>query len=169
MKIIEGLKEIKRLEIKVNELTEKIIVHCADQSHEIPMYPDQKGIVAGWLQSIHDTLKEAMRLRIQIQQTNMEVPVGIMLGGVQVSHTIAEWIIRRRLYANSERKAWNSLSDRGLKEGKFKKSSGEILEVNIRRYYDPLERDRKVDIYNNEPGIIDRTLEVVNATTDLVD
>jgi hypothetical protein len=30
-------------------------------------------------------------------------------------------------------------------------------------------RDHKVELYRSEPLIIDRTLEVINATTDLLD
>lgn len=37
------------------------------------------------------------------------------------------------------------------------------------RYFDPVERDNRVSMYREEPGLIDSTLEVVNATTDLLE
>ena len=40
--------------------------------------------------------------------------------------------------------------------------------VKIRRYFVAKERDEKIELYRNEPEVIDRTLEVVNAVTDLL-
>lgn len=162
------MKEIKRLEEKVGDLNTKIGTHCADLDVETAVYPDQRGKVAEWLQSAHDSIKEAMRLRIAIQKTNLEVVVPIELGGKRVEHSIAEWIIRRRSYANSEMTTWSKLSDKGLQSGTFKSTSGTDFPVKIRRYYDAQERDAKIEMYRSEPGIIDRTLEVVNATTDIL-
>ena len=41
--------------------------------------------------------------------------------------------------------------------------------MKIRRYYDPRERDRMVELYADEPKVIDSSLEVVNAITDLAE
>lgn len=169
MKIIEAMKEIKRLEEKVGDLKEKISRYCVDMDIENPTYPDQKGQVNSWLQSVTDTLKEAMRLRILVQKTNLEVQVSIELGGVQVSHSIAEWILRRRLYAAAQEGVWAALSNKNLRDGFLKDSKGEQILTKVRLYYDPVERDKKVEEYRSEPSIIDRTLEVVNATTDLIE
>lgn len=169
MKIIEAMKEIKRLEEKMNDLNVAVQTYCADLDVETAVYPDQKKKVSEWLQSSHDTLKEAMRLRIAIQKTNLKTIVPIELGGKKVEHNIAEWIIRRRLYSKAEMTIWTKLSDKGLKEGKFKNTSGNDIDVKIRRYYDPVERDTKIEEYRSEPTIIDRTLEVINATTDIVE
>lgn len=169
MKIIEGLKEIKRLEEKVADLEQKISKYCADLDFETPTYPDQKGQVNGWLQSIHDSLKSGMDIRIRIQRTNLSTQVPVELGGKSVIHSIAEWIIRRRLYAAQELRGWNVLSHKGLKEGTGKTSAGADMAVKVRLYFDPIERDKNVEIFRGEPGIIDRTLEVINATTDIVE
>lgn len=168
MKIIEALKEVKRLEEKIGDLSQKIHNHSADLDVETPVYPDQRGKMNEWLQSVHDTLKEATRLRIAIQKTNLAVIVPIELGGIKVEKSISEWIVRRRLYANVECNVWMKIGDKGLKEGAFKNTAGNDLVVKIRRYYDPIERDKKIDVYRSEPGIIDRTLEVINATTDII-
>lgn len=168
MKIIEAMKEIKRLEEKMNDLNTAVQTHCADLDVETPVYPDQKSKVSEWLQSAHDSLKEAMRLRIAIQNTNLKTMVTIELGKTAVTHSIAEWIIRRRLYSKAEMTIWSRLGDKGLKEGRFKNSSGSDIDVKIRRYFDPIQRDNKIEEYRSEPNIIDRTLEVVNATTELI-
>lgn len=168
MKIIEAMKEIKRLEEKVDDLKKKIGTFCADMSVETPMYPDQAGQIREWLQSCHDSLKEAERLRLAIQKTNLATLVTIEVGGVKVDKPIAAWVVRRRLYANNERGVWESLGDKGLREGIAKNTAGENIEVRIRRYFDPKQKDQKVNEYREEPNLIDRTLEVVNAVTDLV-
>lgn len=169
MKIIEGLKEIKRLEEKINDLNSKIQVYCADIDFETPAYPDQRSKINEWLQSVHDSLKEAMRIRIAIQVTNLKIIVPIELGETKINHSIAEWIIRRRLYAKIEENAWLKLTDRGLKDGTFQNTVGANVVVKIRRYFDLVEKDKKVEEFQSEPGIIDRTLEVINATTDLIE
>lgn len=167
MKIIEAMKEIERLEAKTEDLKQKIGTYCADIDIESPVYPDQAGQVREWLQSAHDSLKESERLRLAIQRTNLSRMVEIEVGGVRVEKPIAAWIIRRRLYAQKDQAIWSALSDRNLKDANYKKTSGENLEVKVRRYYDPKLRDTKVSEYRDEPGLIDRTLEVINAVTDI--
>lgn len=174
MKIIEAMKKVKDLQRKADDLKEKVGLHCADLDFETPLYgtpAEQTNVVAGWVQAHHDVMKEVLRLRIAIQRTNLETVVLVVLGDKEVKKTIAEWIHRRRDLANNELSMWRRLGDRGLKEGKLTPSipNGQPLEVNIRRYYDPKERDRMVDLYASEPTIIDATLEVANAVTDLIE
>jgi hypothetical protein len=168
MKIIEAMKRIKELNVKAEDLKNKVAQYCAITNVENPTYgKDQAGKIKEWLQGIHDTLQEILRLRVAIQRTNLDTKVKIELGEKFVEKSIAEWIHRRRDLANSERVAWEALTDRGLREGIMKNSQGESVEVRIVRYYDPSEKDSKVAMYRDEPSVIDRTLEVVNAVTDL--
>lgn len=46
---------------------------------------------------------------------------------------------------------------------------GPVTEVRIRRYFDAPERDAKIELYRVEPSVIDATLEVTNAVTDLLE
>lgn len=171
MKIIEAMKQIKDLQVKKDDLVEKVKKHCADLDYETPVYPNQKDQVSGWIQSHSDILKEILHLRFLIQKTNIATPVPIELNGVAVTKSIAEWIHRRRDLANHEMVIWMSLTDRNLKEGLLPSSNPneQRREVKIRRYFDPIERDHAIELYRSEPSIIDRTLEVVNATTDLIE
>lgn len=170
MKIIEAMKLIKSLMVKAEDLRQKIGNHAADLDFETPLYPEQKKTVAGWLQAHSDIMKEVLYLRVAIQKTNLATDVTITLDGKDVTKTIAEWIHRRRDLASLEMNAWKRLTDRGLKEGFMPGSSpGVQKEVKIRRYFDPLERDHKIEVYTTEPHLIDSRLEVVNAVTDLID
>jgi hypothetical protein len=171
MKLIEGMKLIKELQEKAEDLRKKVGQYCADLDFETPLYPDQKRQVAEWIQSHSDVIKEILGLRFRIQKTNLLTAVTIELGGKSVTKTIAEWINRRRDLAKCELDMWAKLGDRGLKEGTIPSSTpgGEARQVKIRRYFDPIERDKRIELYRSEPGIVDRTLEVINATTELVD
>ena len=170
MKLIEAMKLIKELQVKADDLRKKVGQYCADLDYETPMYPDQKRQVAEWIQSHSDIMKKILELRTSIQRTNLATTVPIELGGKTVTKTIAEWIHRRRDLAKSELEMWGKLTDRNLKEGSIPSTmvGGEPKMVKLRRYYDPLERDKAVDLYRTEPGIIDRTLEVTNAITEII-
>lgn len=169
MKLIEGLKQIKDLQRKAEDLRAKIALHSAHLSHETPVYADQKGQVNEWLQAHGDILKEICRLRVAIQRTNLATPVAIELNGKTVTKSIAEWIHRRRDLAKFDLQAWQKLTDRGLREGVMDQSTGKQMEVRIVRCYSPEERDKKVDAYSSEPITIDSKLEITNAVTDMIE
>lgn len=169
MKIIEGLKKIKDLQRKFADITEKIKSHAADMDFETPAYENQKGQVSEWIQACRDIALEIAKLRVSIQKTNLETKVSIELGGKQVTKSIAEWIHWRKDLAKGMEAVYRSLHDRGLKEGTIQQSNGTTKEIKIRRYYDPKERDQNIELYRGQPMLIDSTLEVVNATTDLIE
>ena len=175
MKIIEAMKRVKQLKEKADDLRNKIAACSADYDFETPAYPDQREQVRQWLQAHSDVVKEILHLTVSIQRTNLSTNVTIDLGGKSITKTIAEWIHRRGMgkgmfgLAKLELEAWSKLTDKNLKEGTVKQSSGELREVKLRRYYEPKERDKMLDLYRTEPHIIDSTLEVVNAVTDLIE
>ncbi len=169
MKIIEAMKQIKDLQRKAEDLRKKIGQCSVDLDCETPLYEDQFGKVAGWLQSHSDLCKEILRLRVVIQRTNLQTDATVELGGKAVTKTLAEWIHRRRDLAKLELAAYQQLTDRNLREGRVQQSSGEQKEVHIRRYYTPELRDKAIDMLTSEPLLVDARLEVVNAVTDLVE
>ena len=170
MKLIEGMKKLKDLVRKAEDIRGKIAVNCSHLSMETPTYGEkQREQVREWLQAHEDIAKEMLRLRVAIQRTNLQTPVSIELGDKAVSKSIAEWIHRRRDLAKLDLDAWSKLGDKGMKEGFGKNSLGENVEVRIVRNYDPKERDAKMEMYRSEPMVIDATLEVTNAITDLIE
>ncbi len=169
MKLIEALKKVKDLLRKAQDLRDLVKGHCAISSLETEKYPTQTKIVSAWIQSHSDIIKEISELRLAIQYTNMATNVVIELGGKQVTKTIAGWIHRRRDLAALELSMWNMLTDRNIKEGFGTGPSGDKIDIKIRRFYDPGEKDTKRELYISEPSIIDSRLEVVNATTDLIE
>jgi flagellar basal body rod protein FlgB len=170
MKLIEGLKLVKELLVKAEDLRKRIATNSALLNIETPAYKDQKAQVASWLQAHEDLTREIARLKVRIAKTNLQTQVTIAIGDKQVTKCITEWIVRRKETAALDQTAWAGLTDRNLKEQNLKTSAdGPVTEVRIVRFFDSLERDFRVDQYRQEPSLIDRTLEVTNAVTDLVD
>lgn len=169
MKLIEAMKEIKALKLKAEDLRKKMAQYCAKASFETNTYPDQAAQINEWMQSHRDTLKRIARLHTSIQRTNLNTPVAIEIDGESISHSIAEWVIRRRELAPLEYSAWQSLTDKGIREGQIKQTDGTFVDIKIVRFFDPATRDRYTELFRSEPGLIDRTLETVNAVTDLLE
>lgn len=169
MKIIEALKKCKQLRKKANDLMVKVKENSAMLNCETPLYEKPEEQIKEWIQSHHDTVKEIEKLMLAVNKTNLNTLVKIKIGNNDIEKSISAWILRRRELALLERDIWKSQTDRNLKEGQIKESTGNVLEIKVIRYYNPKERDLKVELYDNEPIIIDSTLEVINAQTDLIE
>jgi len=175
VKIIEGLKKTKDLQRKAEDIRTKISAHCADLELDTPSYgtPEEQRLqVSEWLQSHSDILKEIEKLRLAIQATNLAVEVSVeVVDGKRVSKSIAAWIHRRKDLASLEAKSWALLTNKGLRPQNYKPSNttDEIKIANVRRYYDQKTRDINVENFTSEPSRIDAALEIINATTDLIE
>jgi hypothetical protein len=163
------LELVKPNKEKASDLQAKIAAVCANLSHETPVYGTETAKkVAEWAQSCDDISQENIRLLTAIQRTNLATNASIEVGGKSVTKTIAEWVWRRREYAAADFNTWSKLTDRGLKEGFMQSSTGTPAEIKIQRHYDPIKRDEMLAMYRAEPHLIDAALEVVNATTELL-
>lgn len=169
MKIIEAMKRIKANKEKIADLQKAVGVYCAGLSFETPTYQNTAEKITEWLQACNDLAQDNAKLLVAIQRTNLATAVPITLGEKTVTKSIAEWVWRRREYAETDLRTWQMLSDRGLKEGHIKNSQQETVEVKIVRYFDPVQRDKMVAMFKAEPHEIDSALEVINAVTDLIE
>lgn len=169
MKLIEAMKRVKLNEEKITDLQAKIAGASAHLSVETPAYEDQRARVKEWVQSCTDLTQECVRLLTAIQRTNLATQVTIELGGKSVTKSIAEWVWRRRKYAAVDMATWQKLTDRGLKEGVTATPGGGQITLSITRYYDPYQRDGMISTFRTEPAEIDMALEIINATTDMLE
>lgn len=169
MKCVEALKQIKYLAKKAEDLQEKISKNCADMEFDTPIAPDMKAKVAEWLQAHGDVVHEIGRLRYRLQKTNVMTKLMIPLNGINVEKTMFEWIQRRKDLAAMEKKAWDKLSDRSLRDGQYQQSNGQVAVMKMRRYYDPQEKEKRLALLMAEPVQIDAALEIANCSTDLLD
>ena len=168
MKLIEAMKKVKGNREKIADLQTKIANNSAHLSHETSAYDNPKAKVNEWAQACDDLSKECVDLLTRISKTNLETQVTVEIEGKKVTKSIAEWIWRRREFADIDLKTWRSMGDRGLKEGQMQSSTGQPVDVKIVRNYDIDLRDKKMNEYSSEPREIDSALEIANAITDLL-
>jgi|SRR5215475_13024008 len=172
MTIIEAMKKVKANLVKLTELQNKIGLYSAHTSLEAASTPYGDKTyekVDEWTKACESITQENANLRLRIQMTNLTTNVTIPLGGRDVTKPIAEWVLRRREYANLDFQTWARQTDRNLKIGQAPGSQGTPVEVKLIRNYDTEKRDKKMEMYQMEPHEINSKLEVVNATTELVD
>lgn len=171
MKIIEGLKKIKYLKHKVCDLHGKIVQYSSDQDCDTPTYKDQTKQVSEWVQSCSDLLKELSNLQFRIQKTNINTEITIELCGKSVTKTIYEWVYRVRNLIDDDARTWKSLDSSGMNEARKYTLPGTTAEyiVKKRLYFDPVKKDKKIEELGLETSLIHGKLEIINATTDLLD
>lgn len=172
MKLIEALKLVKDLKRKHSDLVAKIGKYCADRNIETPTYGtehEQREQIRQWIQSATDIVHEIEKLSVNIAITNFNTVVDIKIGDKTLKKSITAWILRRKELAVLESQIWRALSDKGLTDGITRTSSGETMEIKVRRYYDMKTRDRMIEELTEERSLIDSKLEVVNAVTDLME
>lgn len=173
MKIIEAMRRIKYNQEKIADLQNKISAISAYQDIQPTEYKDQApSVCAAWVQTCMDLSLENVRLNVAITKTNVLTPVTINIGGKDITKSIAEWILRRRIYAKSDEITWSRLTDKGLKPvGYMKEEDGKQIPAfsKVILCFDPKQRDEKIAEFRSEPSLINAALEIVNAITDLVE
>ena len=174
MTIIEGLKKIKLLKQKYQSQTERIANACAELGYENEQFTygtaeEQQAMVGGLIKSCQDIVAEIENISLRISKTNIETPVTIELEGKHITKPIAGWILRRRELSALSAQPYDCLTDRGLQPKAYQVEGSDDTHVaNVVRFFDPKKRDEKKEQLKGEPLEIDGRLEVVNATTQLL-
>jgi len=176
MRLIEAMKETKSTLRKMEDLRKKISQYCADLDCMQPTYgspEEQKKKISEWLQSHNSLALKLTDLKKAIQLTNLKTSVTIKVGDNDVIRSIAEWVIRRREIIDLQLLAYNDLSDKGLAERGLRaignvEETKRLSSARVRFYFDASDRDRNIEILKNEKESIDKALEIVNATTELL-
>ena len=97
--------------------------------------------------------------------------VTITMDKKDVTKSIAEWVWRRREYSKIDHKTWSCLSTKNLQTGLSKNSvaGAPDFKLTMVLHFDIEQRDKMIALYAGENHLINAELEVVNATTDLLD
>jgi len=177
MVLIEALKEQKYTLRKMEDLRKKISAHCADLDCMQPTYgsaEEQKKKIAEWLQSHNDLALKLTDLKKTILRTNLETLVEIQIGELKVKRSISEWIIRRREVIDFQLLAYNSLTDRNLSQQGLRtmgnaEEANKMKNARVRFYFNASDRDDMIELLKKEKEMVDKTLEIVNATTLLIE
>jgi hypothetical protein len=168
MKITEAMKELKLIEKKMMRNNDSIQKYSSQSSHERTFFPtaeEQKKEIKNLLHSNYDLMQNYLSLKQKIEKTNLEVSVE--MDGK--SYTLSELLVLKRKLAKLMAQSYQSMNDENAKVNiqSFRFSGSETPKVE--RFYDEREKNEGLrkwqDFYDN----IDSRLEVINATTDLVE
>lgn len=169
MKIIEALKKIKELYKKAEDIRGKVSKYCVKMSFEQDRYENQGEQVKSWIQAHRDIILEIESLRERVAKTNLQTEVTIEVGHNKITKSIHSWISRRRDLVGLEMTCWQQLDDKGMNDQKIRLTNGDVQEITVVRFFDYKDKDAKLNDLREELSQIDGKLEIVNATTDILD
>lgn len=170
MKLIEALKRLKMNRKKVTDLAALIKGNIEHMDGEKTKYSNPKLHVESWVQSIKDISLENEKLLARIQKTNLETPVSITLpDGKIVTKSISEWICRRREGIDFEELSYRSMRYTLKDKAESNPVTGELMVNKVVHNFEASVKDQRLMHLSEEPLIIDSALEIVNATTDLME
>jgi hypothetical protein len=169
MKIIEALKELPLIEKKIRSNQSKIQQYASYATHVGPEFVDadqQKREVDSLVQSNKDLLSRWLNIRRVLNLTNATVQVTIE--GKTLS--ITEWIAFRNTGGNLLISTYSSLNT-STSDNHFRIRQAEVKDgdVGIRRMYDEKKKNEAISEVEDILDKVDSSLEMVNATTDLVE
>jgi phenylalanyl-tRNA synthetase alpha subunit len=167
-KIIEGMKQLKVIEKRIQKNTQEITQYASMVNTERPSFDsdvEQKRQVESRIQANKDLLKEYLFLKRKIEYTNLNTVVEI--GGV--SYTISDLLVIKRHMAKAMLETYDALNlnaaQSRMQRGGYAGPTGEKIQA-IAMYDEKTKnagRREWQDLYDN----INSRLEVINATTDL--
>lgn len=171
MKIIHALKELPLIDKKITkntQLLEKYSAAVANGEHvklSFKSIEEQTQEVNSLLQSNKDLVQSRASLRRNLAITNATVFVAI--DGQE--RTITEWIEYRQYGLKALMNTFSSLSDQRAVMEVVKTPANPQEGVKVIKFYDEKFKNEELSKIMELQNKIDTTLEVVNATTDLIE
>ena len=168
MKIIEGMKRLRVIEKRMESQQRAITEYSSKLSTEMPRAQtkeDQAKEVASLIQSNNDLCAEYLKTKRSIEYTNLKVTVELQ----GKSYCISDLLVIKRKLSKMMVATYRSLND-CMAQSRLRsapKFDGETPKVEV--LYDEREKLENIRKWQDLEDAIDSRLEVVNATTDLVD
>ena len=168
MKIIEGMKRLRVIEKRMESQQRAITEYSSKLSTEMPRFQtkeDQAKEVASLIQSNNDLCAEYLKTKRSIEYTNLKVTVELQ----GKSYCISDLLVIKRKLSKMMVATYRSLND-CMAQSRLRsapKFDGETPKVEV--LYDEREKLENIRKWQDLEDAIDSRLEVVNATTDLVD
>lgn len=170
MKIIEALKELPILEKRIAKQYQQIRDYSSYGSHVGPTFATQEeqiNQVKSLIQSNEDLVSRYLKLRRVLNKTNCAIEVTI---GTETL-SIIEWITMRKSAGKMMIDTYNSQSilvaTQHINTKPADIASG--VSVGVVRCFDEKEKNASIAAMQAILEKIDASLEMVNATTDLVE
>jgi len=168
MKLIEAMKELKLVEKRMEKNREQITQYSSGLSNEKEIFgSEQKQIdeVKSLLQANVDLFNRYLYLKRSIERTNLETKVEFSVGTYSISELLA---IKRRLQ-HGVINTFKALNTQSAEARMRTIKIPDNVEVKVVRYYREEEKNILLKSWMEFFENIDGRLEVVNATTDLID
>jgi len=169
MKIIEALKEQKLIIQKINSNRENIQKYASGLNTEkliLGTEKDQKAELDSLLQSSEDLITRYIWLKTRVDYTNLKTIIELK----GKSYSLAELLIMKR---NTNDFRGNVLASFNVNAANMRKRQSTpaagMPETVVVQFYDEKKIDQAKRDLMDFHGSIDGTLEVVNATSDLIE
>lgn len=167
MKLIEGMKNLKVLEKRMETNVERIQQYAAIVSTEKPVFAneiEQRAQVASLITANEDLVKEYMDVKKRVDLTNLNTVVTIG----KESFTISDLLVLRRGLGRKAMRTYSALNDTQAESRmrSINKVSGDKT-PQIERMYDEKDKYAGQKKWQDLLDEIETRLEVINATTDL--
>lgn len=166
MKLIEALKAQKKTNDKIErnlKLLEKYSSKLSTQKPYFDSDEEQRNEVQKLIEANISFVNHFLWLKRCIEYTNVKVVVEIL----GQKYTIADLLNLKRSAITMILKTYEALNDsNSLDSLRFEKKDREST---IDRFYDEKKKNESIKYYRELLDSIDSKLEIVNATTDLID
>ncbi|HPE67028.1 MAG TPA: hypothetical protein PK849_12680 [Synergistales bacterium] len=168
MKIIEGMKRLRVIEKRMESQRNAVTEYASKLSTEMPRFQtkeDQAKEVASLIQSNNDLCAEYLRIKRSIEYTNLKVTVELQ----GKAYSISDLLVVKRKLADRMVATYRALNDTVARDRlrNAPKFDGETPKVEI--LYDERTKLDNIRKWQDLADIIDSRLEVINATTDLIE
>ncbi|MDD3917667.1 MAG: hypothetical protein PHX00_10980 [Synergistaceae bacterium] len=168
MKIIEGMKRLRVIEKRMESQRNAVTEYASKLSTEMPRFQtkeDQAKEVASLIQSNNDLCAEYLRIKRSIEYTNLKVSVELQ----GKAYSISDLLVVKRKLADRMVATYRALNDTVARDRlrNAPKFDGETPKVEI--LYDERTKLDNIRKWQDLADIIDSRLEVINATTDLIE
>lgn len=168
MMLIEAMKELKLLEKRMRDNTEKVAKYSSGLSTEKEVFGSEKKQrqeVSSLIQANMDLFKRYLQLKTAIERTNINTTILFPdIGEFNLTELLA---IRRRMNLPITN-TFNALNTRDADAKMRSARVPENVDIQVVRYYDEEEKNNQLRKWMDFFDAIDGKLEVVNATTPLL-
>jgi hypothetical protein len=169
MKIVEGMKKLKLIEKKIDDNVRKIEQYASLVSTERTFFEnekEQKKEVESLLQSNEDLVTEYLRIKRQIEATNLAITAEFD----GKFYTLSDLLVIQRRLGDKLVETQQALNSK-YADQRIRQAPSEIdgKKAQVVRLYDENKKNEKLQNLMEFTSNISARLEVINATTDLVE
>jgi hypothetical protein len=177
MMLIEALKTLRVLEKRIADNSAKIQLYASSVTTERPVFgsdDEQKREVQSLCQANEDLVENYIKLSERIERTNLGTSI-VIAGRVM---SLQKALLLKRKLGKLLRSTYTALND-SQGRAKLNQASGGRQLVSVQTgpsnaaqlelYYDEAQKNKRVRDIDDMLADIDAKLEVINATTELLD